>query len=136
NRIFPTFRVDWNTTQKMRMNLAVNNTRTDIPAATLPRFPGDQDTQGSNRTNNYTASYSMDYTFTPRLINQLKFGYNYNTIFRVYNSPKNYIKNPVTVGFPAVLSGSTLTSPLGYTLPITEYYPIFNASDNVSWMKG
>ena len=139
NGLYPTFRVDYNPTQKLRMNLAFNNTRTDQPAAVLPFFPGDlgADTQGSNKVNNYTASYALDYTFSPTLINQLKIGYLYNTIFRTYNSPKNYVKNPQTVAwnFPTSTS-NTLRSPMSYTLPITEYYPVFNISDSVSWQKG
>jgi len=137
NSLFPTLRIDYTPTQKLRLNLAINRTKTDTPGANNPFFPGDDFLKiaGGNRTDAFVASYGVDWTISPTLLSSLRLGYNYNAIFRSYNSSRDFFNNPVSVGWPTV-SGASLTSPMGWFTPITEYYPVFNVSDTATWQRG
>jgi hypothetical protein len=73
---YPTVRVDYNVSQKLRMNLAVNMTTQTTTGSYTPNFPGSSyaGQGGSYHTRSYTAAYGIDYTITPNLINQFKAG--------------------------------------------------------------
>ncbi len=129
---YPTFRVDYNMSSKIRMNLAFNRTVTVQPIQNAPYFPGSdfENTAAGNRFNAYTASFGLDWTISSRLVNQFRGGFLYNANFFGYNSPRLFEQNPMSVAWPIV------TSPQQYYLPVTSYYPVFNASDTLTWQKG
>jgi hypothetical protein len=126
---FPTFRVDYLPTKNIRMNVAYNETITIQPVANSPYFPGAAfaSTGVGNRFVAYPGSIGIEWTISPTLINQFNGGFLYNTNYFGYNSPKAYLQSPQTVGWPLV------TSPQQYYLPVTSYYPVFNASDTMNW---
>jgi hypothetical protein len=130
---YPTVRVDYNLNTKIRMNLAWNRTVTISPTTNTPYFPGSDftNTGVGNRFNAYTASYGLDWTISPRLINQFRGGFLYNANFFGYNSPQLFVQNPVNVNWPL-----GLTTPMNFYLPVISYYPVFNASDTLTWQKG
>lgn len=137
NAIYPTIRVDYNATRSIRMNFAVNRTETINPGANLPFFPGSTfaSTGNGNKSDALTAAYGLDWTITPKLINQFKAGWLYNATYFSYNTNHAYLTNPLNVAWPT-LNGTTLTSPQNYILPITPYYPVVNISDTLNWQHG
>lgn len=137
NAIYPTIRVDYNVSRRFRMNFAVNRTETINTGANLPFFPGSAfaSTGTGNKSDSLTAAYGLDWTITPKLINQFKAGWLYNANFFSYNTDHAYATNPLNVGWPT-LNGTGLTSPQNYNLPITPYYPVINVSDTVNWQHG
>jgi len=128
---YPTFRVDYTPTQKVRMNLAFNRTKRTYPYTNAPYFPGQEfeERAGGQKHDGFTAAYGLDWTFSPTLINAFKFGYLYNFSYWDYNSTREYIDKPYNIFFPMG------TSPDIYYRPISQSYPVFNASDTVTWQK-
>ncbi len=129
---FPTLRFDYNVSQKVRMDLAWNETKYNQPGASAPFFPGSLSNTGAlNKNNNYTTSLGIDWTISPTLINQFRGGYFYNAYWYAYGATNAYLTNPI-VNF----AGNIATSAQQYNLPITTYYPIVNFSDGMTWQKG
>lgn len=135
---YPTARVDYNVSQKLRMNLSLNLTNRTVKGEYTPDFPGATyaGQGGSYHTRDYTAAYGLDYDITPNMINQIKVGYLYN-VHQYANDAKPYYATDPTIywqlstyGFNSNMSGQVFTE------PTTNYYPVFNVSDTVSWQKG
>ncbi len=140
NRWFETFRLDYDLSSNWRANLAVNRTTVDSPNSIAPWFPGSDfaAAAGGSQSDNFTSSLGLDWTVSPTLINSFKFGYLYPWNGNpTGTSPQfyGYVTNPERVGWPT-LSGIGLTSPMNYNVPITNFYPVFNVSDTVTWQKG
>jgi hypothetical protein len=134
-RWFPTFRVDYTPGAKWRVNLAVNQTKSQSPHSAGPYFPGDYFVNhvGGNKSNNITSSLGIDWTATNTLLNSFRFGYLYTAGWNPWGSGpefSEYVTNPERVGWPLV------TSPMQHNVPISTFYPVFNISDTVSWQKG
>ena len=138
---FPTVRVDYNLTQKLRMYLAWNMTKQDQPGVNPPSFPGsDFSDQGTgNQTKSYIASYGLDWIISPSLINQLKAGFLYNATKYSYNAKPLYVTEPtVSWSFDNYGASSSSCQNNGmsgqcYNTPIGPYYPVFNLSDSATW---
>ena len=136
---FPTFRIDHNLTQKFRYHVAFNETKGPIqPASNAAFFPGSgfSNQIAGNKFNQYTASLGIEWTPTATLVNEFKGGFLYNAQWYAYNAAPLYLTSVGTVnwGFNAPNSGNM--SGQQFNLPISNYYPVFNASDSVSWSKG
>jgi len=129
---YPTFRVDYTPTSKLRVNLAVNWTKNDTPYSNAAFFPGDDfaNTASGAFTNNATNSVGIDWTVSPKLINSFRFGFLYNATKYDPNANPDYKTVAENVWWPLV------TTPMQYRTPITTYYPVFNFGDTVNWMKG
>jgi hypothetical protein len=134
---YPTFRIDYNLSQKVRMNLAFNQTKTDQPGVNAGYLPGDGQGAG-NKSNNFTAAYGLEWTISPTLINSFRGGYLYNSNVGNYNAtPKYKTASAVNWNYAGVdwpyggnMSGEQFNEPLN------TFYPVFNMSDTMSWMKG
>ncbi len=128
---FPSVRVDYNATQKVRMSLSWTMTYNIQPGANAAPFPGAQfaDMAAGYKTKNYTSAYSIDWDVTPQLINQFKLGFLYDINQFAYNAKPLYATKP-SVGWAIANSGES------YQLPVTSYYPAFNATDTVNYQKG
>jgi hypothetical protein len=138
---FPSARVDYNLSQKVRMYLSWMMTKEVQPTVAPANFPGSSFTSqiAGNKNNNYTASFGLDYIFNQQLVNQFKFGYLYNNSIYAYNSAPLYATEPtVNWGYDpygAISSNASNTAMSGqqYQTPISTFYPILNASDSVTW---
>src|SRR5882724_3956767 len=128
---FPTFRIDYDATKKIRVSLAYNETYSLQPVANSPFFPGTAfaTTGAGNKNWAYPASLGIEWTISPTLVNQFNGGFLYWVSSFGYNTSSDYKKAPWIVGWPLV------TSPQQYNLPVTPYYPVFNASDTMSWQR-
>ena len=135
NRYFPTVRVDYNASDRMRFNVAWNYTHTDQPASIIQALPGSGFTNSGagNKFKNYTAAFGFDWTLSPTLINEFRAGFLYTANFFGYNatSPK---PGTVAIGWDSIVTANgnngTGTS---FVTPVGSYYPVFNSSDTMTW---
>lgn len=135
---YPAVRLDYALSNQVRMNLSWNMTNQTQNGNATPTFPGSgfSDQGGNYHTRSYTAVYGLDWALSPNLINQFKFGFLYNTHQYGAGVKPLYATEPTVFwgmdgyGFNGNMSGQV------YNEPVTNYYPVFNASDSVSWQKG
>jgi hypothetical protein len=134
---YPTFRVDYNLSSKLRMNLAFNMTRSETPANYMPTFPGSSfsNQQSGILSLNHTAGYGLDWTISPALINQFRFGFLYFATHFGFNAQPLYATSP-TLWWDYPGNANNNMSGSVFTLPVTRYYPLFSASDTVTWQRG
>jgi len=139
---WPTLRVDYDATQKFRFNFAWNMSKYVNPGASVnvPDFPGPQwsKTGAGNKSNSYTAAFGFDWTISPTLVNEFRGGFLYNSVLNAYDAPPlsqtapqlgwNYTN--IAQPWNTQMSGTIF-----YT-GIDTYYPVFNASDTMTWQKG
>lgn len=137
---FPAVRVDYNATAKTRFNLAWNMTQDNFPGANPPDFPGSAfaNTGAGNKDRSYTASFGFTWTLSPTLVNDLRGGFLYNVNEGAYNAPPLNINNPqLGWNYPNVPypQGSQMSGTVFYSGINTEY-PVFDASDTMTWQHG
>lgn len=139
---YPTVRVDYNISQKFRVNFAWNETKQIQPAVNPAFLPGlaFANQVAGNKSKYYTASFGFDWTITPTIVNQFRGGMLYNWTAYAYNANKDYVSNPtVSWNYFSATGGNYPydgnMSGQQFNLPISTYYPLFNASDNVSWQR-
>lgn len=133
---YPAFRVDYNATEKVRIDFSYEETKYNQPNAASPYFPGQAfaDQAANNKSTNYIGSLGISWTITPTLINQFRGGYYYNAVFYDQGSKPDWLTNDQQAW--GSLSGTAIASGTTFNLPITTFYPVINFSDNVSWTKG
>ena len=141
---FPAVRVDYVASEKMRFNVAWNMTKDSYPGANPPDFPGTgfANTGAGNSDKSYTLGVGFTLTLSPNLINEFRGGFLYNNTLNAYNAPPLSASNPqliweyptvVPLGsgqYPAQMSGTIFYS------GINTEYPVFNASDTMTWQHG
>jgi hypothetical protein len=128
-KYYPAFRVDYNATQKLRLDFSFEDTKYNQPNAASPYFPGSAfaDQAASNKSTNYIGSLGIGWTITPTLINQFRGGYYYNAVFTDQGAKPDWVTTPaVTWAYGS--SGQT------FNLPIVTYYPTVNFSDSATWV--
>jgi hypothetical protein len=128
---FPSVRVDFDASRNLRMNLSWTMTEDIQPGQNAAPYPGSgfSNMVAGNKTKSYTSSYGLDWTISPRLINQFKAGFLYNLSSFAYNAAPLYRTKP-SVNWGLGTSGES------YQLPVTSYYPAFNLTDTVTLQKG
>lgn len=134
---YPTIRVDYNLSQKFRINVAWNRTYELRPNAAQTPFPGPAFAAygASNKFNYYTGALGFDWTITPTMVNEFRGGYFYNFEDYSYDAqPSLYTKSP-SVNW-AIGNDIYCSSGQCYNLGINDWYPIFNFADNVTWQHG
>lgn len=130
---FPSARLDYNPSQKVRMYLSGLMSKYASPSAYAALFPGSAFTNqvNGNSSQNFTLSYGLDVILSPSVINQFKAGYLYTNNKYGTNAPDTYATQPtVYYNFPganANISGQI------YPTPITTFYPVLTASDSITW---
>lgn len=138
---YPTFRVDYNVSQAVRLNLAYNQTKMNSPGANQGFIPGDG-AAGGNKSNAASAAFGLEWTISPTLINQFRGGYLYNANWYGQNGPTDFFKGAPIVNWNYAFVDQVRWDYLGwmsgqnYNLPNSRSQPIFTASDTLSWMKG
>jgi Carboxypeptidase regulatory-like domain len=134
---YPTVRVDYNLSQRFRLNFAWNETKESQPAVNAAFLPGSDfaSQAAGNKSKAYTASLGFDWTISPTLVNQFRGGMLYNYTSYAYNANGAYYSAPSITwnytGVPYPYGGNM--SGAQFNLPVSTYYPLFNASDTVSW---
>ena len=133
---FPTFRLDYNMSQSVRFNLALNESTFNQPGATAPWFPGAPfaSSEGANKWKAYPVAFGFDWTIKPTLVNQFRGGFLYNWQTYGVGSALPTPGSSVNVqwdlpGYNANMSGDE------FQQPTSDYYPLFNMSDSLTWQK-
>ncbi len=133
---YPSARLDYNFSEKLRANLSFLMTKTGSPSVSNATFPGSgfSNQIAGQSTNDLSSSFGLDYIISPSLINQFKAGYLYDNYKYAYNAAPLYATEPTVFWqFP---SANANMSGQVYNLPITTFYPILNASDSISLQHG
>ncbi len=137
---YPTFRIDYNISDRLRLSISYNQTKLVQPAVTPSFLPGSSFSNeiAGNKANNYTAALGLDWTISPTVINEFRGGFLYNATWYAYNAAPLYVTSPGAVSWnlPVPYPYGGNMSGQQFNLPITTYYPVFNASDTVTWQKG
>lgn len=134
---WPTVRVDFDATQKLRFNFAWNMSKDNFVNQNTPDFPGSAwaKTGAGNKDSNYTTAFGFDWTLSPTMVNEFRGGFLYNSTVGAYNAPSLLQTLPqlgwnyTSVFYPY---GAEQSGTVFYT-GINTYYPIFNASDTITW---
>ncbi len=126
---YPAFRLDYNVSQKFRIDFSFEDTKINQPGAAAPLFPGpDFANQAAlNKSSNYISSIGLNWTVTPTLINQFRGGYYYNWYAYATGSKPTWDTLP-QVSWAIANSGQS------FNLPVSTFYPIVNASDTATWV--
>ena len=129
---FPTARVDYNMRDNLRLFLSFNMTKTSQQNYDVPPLPGSYYSKfgGSGNFKYFTQALGLDWTIKPTLLNSFRAGYLYNSVQYGYDLTPAWLTQP-SINFAYGSSGVELNN-----LPVGTYYPLFNASDNVTWQKG
>jgi hypothetical protein len=136
-KYYPAFRLDYNATQKLRLDFSFEDTKYSQPNAASPYFPGSAfaDQAAASKSTNYIGSLGVGYTITPTLINQFRGGYYYNAVFTSQGAKPDWVTLPqVSWASNSVTSQGYGISGQTFNLPITTFYPTINFSDNVTWV--
>jgi len=137
---YPTVRVDYTPDDKMRFNLAWNMTKQTNPGQDVPDFPGPDfaKTGAGFVTKNYTAALGFTYTVSPTIVNEFHGGFLYDaTIFGKGAQPLSLDAPQLGWNYTGVNQplNTQMSGTIFYTATGT-YYPVFNASDTVTWQHG
>jgi hypothetical protein len=134
---YPAVRVDFTPNAKMRFNVAWNMTKFTLPGNHVPDFPGSTwaKTGAGDTSKNYSASLGFDWTLSPTMVNEFRGGFLYNASLFGYNAAPLSASVP-QVGWNYPGAGGTLATQMSGTvdyIPTGNHYPLFNASDTVTW---
>jgi hypothetical protein len=128
---FPTVRVDYNMRDNLRWFLSWNMTKTSQQNGDKPPLPGSFYSKfgGTNNFKYFTLALGNDWTISKSVLNSFRAGYLYNSVTYGYDLTPAWLTQP-SINFAYGASGVELNN-----LPVGTYYPLFNASDNVTWQK-
>ena len=135
---FPAARVDYDLSQKVRLDFAFEETKNSSPNAGSPPFPGSgfSPLEASSKASNYTGSLGLNWVISPTMVNQFRGGYYYNANWYAYDATNSYLTQPI-VNWAIPPGGCCWNaSGQGFNLPITTYYPVVNFSDDMTWQHG
>ncbi|HTT21921.1 MAG TPA: carboxypeptidase regulatory-like domain-containing protein, partial [Candidatus Sulfotelmatobacter sp.] len=128
---FPTARVDYNMRDNLRWFLSWNMTKSSQTNGDIPPLPGSYYSKfgGTNNFKYFTLALGNDWTISKTILNSFRAGYLYNSATYGYDLTPAWLTQP-SISFAYGASGVELNN-----LPVGTYYPLFNASDNVTWQK-
>lgn len=133
---YPAGRLDWNMSGRDHMYLAGDLSTQAQNGTYAPDFPGSGFSNQSSgyNTKGFTVSYGYDHSFSTNLTNQFKVGYLYAANKYGVGAAPLYATDP-TVFWDLDSYGGPNMSGQVYTLPISNFYPVWNASDTISLQK-
>ncbi len=131
---YPSLRLDYTVTKKLQASLSANMTRStnkNVYQAPLPG-PFFQTKTTGNYNKSYVAALGFDYTVTPNVLNQVKFGYLYtaSTFSPEASGFDVGSQGNLNYNFQGITSGNFTIVPQG------SFYPYLQANDDLSWQKG
>lgn len=142
-RYYPAARVDYNISQKLKLDFSLEETKINQPNASAPPLPGPDfaSQAGLNKSSNYITSLGLNWMITPNLVNQFRGGYYYNAAWFGLGSkpiwaPPLDLPQVSWAIQNVVCNGCNLASGQSFTLPLSNYYPLVNIVDNASWLRG
>jgi hypothetical protein len=142
---FPTVRVDFIPSPSKRFYVAWNETKTIDAGVNPPNLPGQAfaSTASGNKFLDYTAAFGFDWTLSPSLVNAFRGGFLYNfSGFAFDGKPPAPGVDQIAWNLPNLpgsngpgLQTTTGMNGTNFQIPTGSYYPLFNASDTVSWQR-
>jgi hypothetical protein len=135
---YPTVRVDYNVSQNFRLNWAWNESKKTTPTSLQALFPGQSSAfknqiQGV-KSNAYTTALGFDWTIRPTLVNQFRGGFLYNYQANSYNAGNAYQTGANVMWFTPNMNFQT--SGDWTETAQSNFYPLFNLSDSMTWQHG
>ncbi len=125
---YPTFRIDYNMSDRWRLNLAYNQSKFDAPNNYSDHWPGDG-RGAAQRSNNASVALGLETIISPTLINQFKGGWLYTAAWFGMDGSDGFYTNPtIQYGYGGYNDF--------YEMPNSRMQPIFSISDSVTWVKG
>lgn len=125
---YPTFRVDYNMSDRWRLNLAYNQTKFNAPTSYSDHWPGDG-RGAARKSNNASVSLGVDTTISPSLLNRFTGGWLYTAAWFGIGGSDGFYTNPtINYGYGGYTDN--------YELPNSRMQPIFSVSDSITWVKG
>ena len=140
-RYFPTVRLDFNLTEKHKLenvwNYQLFTGLVDFLNSTDPSFPNfpNQGFQGSNRFSNTTALRS---TLTPTIVNEARFGLTGGTVLFFPNVNVGQFTGSLANqdGFSIGIGAAGITSATVSTTPSRRNAPVKTFTDTLTWTRG
>ncbi len=132
---FPTARIDYNVTEKLRLNWSYTQQKQSTPSTYAPIFPAiDTVDRTSYKGNNKIAGFGVDYVIRPTLINQFHAGYLYQ--YSIFD-PENLGLNLPGIhsenwGYGLSVVGSNIYP----RTAISSLYQQQSANDSLAWQRG
>ena len=131
---YPSMRLDYTITNKLQASLSANMTKRTSKGNYADPLPGPyfQTKTTGNFSKSYVAALGIDYTITPNLLNQVKFGYLYTGSGFSPEAAGFDVgsQGNLNYNFQGISSGNFTIVPQG------SFYPYLQANDDVSWQKG
>lgn len=137
---YPFLRLDYQITQNILWHASYNMYWRTI--ANTPPYPGDPNAGNGFQSTYSTLATGVDWTITPRLVNQASFGLlNTQEEFNPGNSFDVFKGATYVLSAPGFTNGGSALSPV---IPSTPYSiipeprnnPVWNVSDNITWTRG
>ncbi len=140
SNLYPTARLDVHLTSKLNYSTTWNLYRWDIvgepyyPGAPVPSW--NTNNNAAYMSTRYIWTHSLDYTFTPHLLNNFTFGIQSNNEY--YQKPAdphmwdNYGYNGQIVTLPIFSAGTLMYN----ALPDGRNNPVWQATDTMTWVHG
>jgi len=138
DQIYPTLRFDYQIRPSIEWHASY-----DLEWRTYPgyqQYPGDPYTNSSFNSSYQTYQTGLEWTITPRLVNQFNAGLlNTQEEFNVGHSPNPFgPENNLIIDSPGFVNGTTTLSPWlpNYYLPEPRNNPVRDFNDILSWTHG
>lgn len=125
---YPTLRIDYNMSDRWRLNFTYNQTKFNSPHNYSDHWPGDG-RGAAQRSNNASAALGLETIISPTLLNQFKGGWLYTAAWFGMDGSEGFYTNP-TINYNY---GGYADN---YEMPNSRMQPIFSVSDTVTWVKG
>ncbi|MGH9350569.1 MAG: carboxypeptidase regulatory-like domain-containing protein, partial [Terriglobia bacterium] len=135
---FPDIRVDYNISSTLRTDVAWSEEKDDANSVLVPTFPAQggppfSQNVDSNRNNNYTLSYGLDWTARPTLLNQFHFGYLHNYGAGAVEASG---LDPTVQKLEYWGNWTSEFTPPDPYLATSSLLPVLNSSDTLTWQHG
>jgi hypothetical protein len=131
NTKYPTIKLDWNVSNKIRAYASLNYTRTDNKRTTTPWYPTFTEQVAGTTGNQFVATPGFTWTISPSMVNDFKVGWvGLQGNFSVGAKPVDTSK-PLVVDTLGLFDTGIVP-----TLPQASNSKIFNIVDNFNYNRG
>jgi len=137
---YPTVRLDFQLTPKMLLHSSFDM-QWRLISNSFVNYPGDPTQAGGFKSTYYVESTGLDWTISPRLVNQTNVGiqsdvelFNPGNNFNEFQSQGNFVYvTPTLANVGAPLFQPVIPS---FVLPLPRNNPVWNVADNLTWTRG